>query len=118
MYRNSKMQWLSWNDVTKPKLIKTLRIDFLQATQYFFFGKINDQHDQWSVLNLLTYNLGMKDNFEQGGIVSVTRAPLAGGRFWPPPPPPPLLKTPVLIGAARRAMRRLKALNKKILMHI
>ena len=29
----------------------------------------SDQHDQWNVLNLLTYNFGMKNNFEQGGIV-------------------------------------------------
>ena len=29
----------------------------------------SDRHDQWSVLNLLTYNFGVKDNFEQGGIV-------------------------------------------------
>ena len=29
----------------------------------------SDRHDQWNVLNLLTYNFGIKDNFEQGGIV-------------------------------------------------
>ena len=39
----------------------------LQATQYFLFKC--DQHDQCNVLNLLTYNFGIKDNFEQGGIV-------------------------------------------------
>ena len=50
MYRNSKMQWLSSNDVTKPKLIKTFSVDFLQATQYLFLEK-SDQHDQWNVLN-------------------------------------------------------------------
>ena len=36
--------------------------------QYFFLQK-SDQHDQWNVLNLLTYNFGMKNNFEQGAIV-------------------------------------------------
>ena len=28
-------EWLSANDVTKPKLIKILSADFLQVTQYF-----------------------------------------------------------------------------------
>ena len=28
----------------------------------YFFGK-SDQYDQWNVLNLLTYNFGMKNNF-------------------------------------------------------
>ena len=63
----TEINWLSSNDVTKPKLIKTLRVDFLQVTQFFFWKK-SDQHDQWNVLNLLTYNFGMKNNFEQGGI--------------------------------------------------
>ena len=44
---------------------------------------------------------------------SAERAPLGGGRFCPPP-----CLTPELIGAARRARRRSKALNKKIPMHI
>ena len=45
---------------------------------------------------------------------SAERAPLGGGggRFWPP------CLTPELIGAARRARRRSKALNEKIPMHI
>ena len=29
---------------------------------------LSDQHDQWNVLNPLTYNFGMKNNFKQGGI--------------------------------------------------
>ena len=61
------MKSLSANDVTKPKLIKTLSVDFLQVTQYFL--EKGDQRDQWNVLNLLSYNFGMKNNFEQGGIV-------------------------------------------------
>ena len=43
---------------------------------------------------------------------SAERAPLGGGRFCPP------CLTPELIGAARRARRRSKALNEKIPMHI
>ena len=39
MYRNSKVSWLSSNDVTKPKLINTLSVDFLQVTQYFLEKK-------------------------------------------------------------------------------
>ena len=35
---------------------------------FFFLGK-SDEHDQWNVLNLLTYTFGLKDNVEQGGIV-------------------------------------------------
>ena len=31
-----------------------------------FFCWKNDQHDQWNVLNLMTYNFGMKNNLEQG----------------------------------------------------
>ena len=38
----------------------------------------SDQHDQWYVLNLLTYNFGMKDNFEQGGIVPLILASSVG----------------------------------------
>ena len=43
---------------------------------------------------------------------SAERAPLGGGRFCPP------CLTPELIGAARRARRRSKALNEKIPMQI
>ena len=32
----------------------------------------SDRHDQWNVLNLLTYDFDIKDNFEQGGIVPLT----------------------------------------------
>ena len=45
----------------KMKLIKTLSVDFLQATQYSL--EKSGQHDQWNVLDLLTYNFGMKNNF-------------------------------------------------------
>ena len=43
---------------------------------------------------------------------SAERAPLGGGQILPP------CLTPELIGAARRARRRSKALNEKIPMHI
>ena len=43
---------------------------------------------------------------------SAERAPLGGGRFCPP------CLTPELIGAARRARRRSKALNEKIPIHL
>ena len=45
---------------------------------------------------------------------SAERAPLGGGADSAPPP----CLTPELIGAARRARRRSKALNEKIPMHI
>ena len=57
---------------SQNRLIKNLSVDFLQATQYFM--EKSDRHDQWNVLNLLTYNFGIKDNFEQGGIVPLTLA--------------------------------------------
>ena len=53
------------NDVTKPKLIKTLSVDFLQVTQYFL--EKGDQHDQKNVLNLVTYNFGMKTTLNKVG---------------------------------------------------
>ena len=40
-----------------------------------FYWEKSDRLDQWNVLNLLTYNFGTKDNFEQGGTV-----PLMGHR--------------------------------------
>ena len=46
----------------------------MQVMQCFFFLEKSDPHDQWNVLNLLTYNFGMKNNFEQGGIVPLRRA--------------------------------------------
>ena len=39
----------------------------------------NDQHDQWNVLNLLTYKFGINDTFEQDGTVPLTRDLLGGG---------------------------------------
>ena len=50
-------------------------------------------------------------NPRPAGVFSRTR-PAGGGRFCPP------CLTPELIGAARRARRRSKALNEKIPMHI
>ena len=64
------MQWLSSNDVTKPKLFKTLSVDFLKLCNILL--EKSDQHDQWNVLDLLTYNFGMKNNFQQGVIVPLT----------------------------------------------
>ena len=104
---------LSSNNVTKPKLIKTLSVYFLQVT--IFFLEKSDQHDQWSVLNLLTYNFGMKNNFEQGGIVPLTRALLGlwifhrllgGGGVWTPPPP--------MISAPGRRREKRKAAFEKL----
>ena len=40
----------------------------------------SDQNDQWNVLNFYIYNFGKKYNFEQGGIVHLTRDLLGGGR--------------------------------------
>ena len=51
-------------------------------------------------------------NPRPAGVFSRTRPAGGGGRFCPP------CLTPELIGAARRARRRSKALNEKILMHI
>ena len=51
-----------------PLCRRGLSVDFFQATHFFLGGK-SDQHDQWNVLNLLTYIFSMKDNFVLGGIV-------------------------------------------------
>ena len=48
-----------------------------------FLGK-SDQHDQWNVLNLLTYNFSIKDNFQQGGIVPSTHTLLGEGQNLSP----------------------------------
>ena len=54
---------------------------FLASYAIFLLKKI-DQHDQWGVLNLLAYNFGINDNFEQGGIVPITfRGP---DHLWKP----------------------------------
>ena len=63
------MYWLSSNDVTKSRLIKTLSVDSLQCKLRNILMEKSDRHDQWNVLNLLTYHIGIKDNFEQVGIV-------------------------------------------------
>ena len=81
MYRNSKMWWLlttlKWRYETE---IWTLSVGLLQATQYLF-GK-SDEHDQWNVLNLLKYTFGIKDNFEQGGIVPLKELSLFKTVFY------------------------------------
>ena len=52
------------NDVTSPKH-KTSNIS--RSTQYFWEKSYT--HVKWNVLNILTYNLSIFDNFLQGGIV-------------------------------------------------
>ena len=46
-----------------------LNFKHLFLASYAIFCEKSDQHDQWNVLSLLTYNFGVKDNFEQGGTV-------------------------------------------------
>ena len=60
------------NDVTKPKLIKTLSVDVLLVTQYIFLFEKSDQHNQRKVLNFLTC-FSMDNYFEQSGVAPSRR---------------------------------------------
>ena len=57
------------NDVTSTKH-ETSNIS--RSTQYFWEKSYT--HVKWNVLNILTYNLNILDNFLQGGIVPLMRA--------------------------------------------
>ena len=55
------------NDVTRPKL-KTWNIS--RSAQYFW--ETNYSHVKYNVLNILTYNSNISDNFFIGGVVPLT----------------------------------------------
>ena len=54
---------------TPPPAGRGLKLQALISCKLHNIVLKSDQHEQWNVLYLLTYNFGIKDNFKQGGIV-------------------------------------------------